>query len=687
MNLSWDVTFSVRPTRREAKAARRAGGEARPKEVLKACAGHADGGRLCAILGPSGSGKTSLLGALAGRLPRTKGGVLRGWVRADGLEAGEPVGFVPQDDIFFSQLTVQETLEMKAALLLPAEVTPAQRAGVVAKLLRRLGLVKCAGTPVGGRKTRGISGGERKRLSIACELLREPQVLFADEPTTGLDAFQAGRVVGMLKALAEDGHTVVCSVHQPRGSIFEMFDDIVLLSEGAVAYAGPAKEALDYFAALGHRCPKRANPAEFLIDLVSIDYSSPEAEAETRRKVEGLAGAFAMFRRKRVSFDAGLKRRRRTSSSEAPVQLGGVAAAAEARTCAPLGTQVLWLLRRAWKQIARDKPTNRLRLSTNVNSAFVFGSIFWRMALGQSRIQDRMGLLQVCAINTAMASLTKTCQIFPTEKALVQQERASGAYTAGPYLASKLLAELPIAACFPLAFGALVYPLTGLNPAAGRFARFLGVTTLESFASSALGMTVGSLAPTPEAATALGPAVMVIFIVFGGYYVNPDNVPAALRWLPRASLIRWAFQALCINEFRGLRFDAPQPGDVATGERVLENLSFRGGLGDAVQAKGRILLVNYWLTYQLLKGSAARFEPMEEYSRSRTASAEDAAEGEGEGTLKKRSSLKKMSSIQRVVRRASDLVTRVRTASAASSEASEDRGGEPEAPEPPAAAA
>ena len=117
---------------------------------------------------------------------------------------------------------------------------------------------------------------------------------------------------------------------------------------------------------------------------------------------------------------------------------------------------------------------------------------------------------------------------------------------------------------------------------------------------------------------------------------------------------------------------------------MLENLSFRGGLGDAVQAKGRILLVNYWLTYQLLKGSAARFEPMEEYSRSRTASAEDAAEGEGEGTLKKRSSLKKMSSIQRVVRRASDLVSRVRTASAASSE---DRGGELEAPEPPAAAA
>ena len=112
-------------------------------------------------------------------------------------------------------------------------------------------------------------------------------------------------------------------------------------------------------------------------------------------------------------------------------------------------------------------------------------------------LQDRFGLLQVAAINTAMASLTKTCQIFPTEKTIVAEERAGGAYSVAPYLASKLTAELPISAAFPLAFGCIVYPLTGLQPGLGRFMRFLSIVTLESFASSALGLTVGSVAPSP----------------------------------------------------------------------------------------------------------------------------------------------------------------------------------------------
>ena len=142
--------------------------------------------------------------------------------------------------------------------------------------------------------------------------------------------------------------------------------------------------------------------------------------------------------------------------------------------------------------------------------------------------------------------------------------------------------------------------------------RFLSIVTLESFASSALGLTVGSVAPSPEAAAAMGPAIMVIFIVFGGYYVNPDNVPKALRWVPQASLIRWAFQALCINEFSGLTFDVEKKGDIATGEQALERLSFSGGVNDALLAKARIVAVNYWCAYSLLKSSAPKFLELEE---------------------------------------------------------------------------
>ena len=114
-----------------------------------------------------------------------------------------------------------------------------------------------------------------------------------------------------------------------------------------------------------------------------------------------------------------------------------------------------------------------------------------------------------------------------------------------------------------------VHTLAGLNPRVSCFARFLGILSIESFTSSALGLTVGSFAPSTEAAAAIGPAVMVVFIVFGGYYVNAENVPSVLRWLPRTSLIKQAFEALCVNEFRGTSFEADAKGSgMRTGEAV-----------------------------------------------------------------------------------------------------------------------
>jgi len=566
------------------------------KVVLEGCAGSAGPGQLTAVLGPSGAGKTSLLCALAGRVLRSKGAHLEGYVRADGLRQGDAVGWVPQNDAFYSQLTVRETLEMKVALQTP-DLSQQERAAYTEKLLIEMGLGQCADTRVGDRKTRGISGGEKKRLSIACELVKRPQLLFADEPTTGLDSFQAEQVAGRLARIAREGKTVICTIHQPRGSIFEKFDNVVLLFEGKFVYCGPSRDALVHFAKLGFQCPKSQNPAEFLVDLISVDFSSEESEAESRARIQGLLKAF--------SEGAG-------AAGEAACRTSTFSAQALVEARAPIVTQVVWLLKRSWKQISRDKVTNRIRLSVNINSALVFGSIFFKMTRKQSTIQDRFGLLQVAAINTAMASLTKTCQIFPVEKTIVSEERASGAYSMAPYLASKLAAELPISAAFPLAFGCIVYPLTGLQPGVLRFLRFLSIVTLESFASSALGLTVGSVAPSPEAAAAMGPAIMVIFIVMGGLYVNPDNVPKPLRWVPQASLIRWAFQALCINEFSGLTFEAEKKGDIATGEQALERLNFSGGVNDALLAKARIVAVNYWCAYSMLKSSAPRFLELED---------------------------------------------------------------------------
>jgi len=187
-----------------------------PKSILNGVSGAARPGRLLAILGPSGSGKTSLLNTLAMQVPANKRMTLRGRLTANGSTVGgannanggapHRTAYVQQEDMFYSQLTVAETLAMAAKLRLPRGTSKAERDAAVASLLQRLGLTHVGDTRVGDKKTRGISGGEKKRLSLACELVgRSPAVVCCDEPTSGLDSFQAQRVMEALRSLVRPG--------------------------------------------------------------------------------------------------------------------------------------------------------------------------------------------------------------------------------------------------------------------------------------------------------------------------------------------------------------------------------------------------------------------------------------------------------------------------------------------------
>ncbi|KAF7827702.1 ABC transporter G family member 7 [Senna tora] len=573
--------------------------------LLKNVSGEAKPGRLLAIMGPSGSGKTTLLNVLAGQLAASPRLHLSGLLEFNGKPSSKNTykfAYVRQEDLFFSQLTVRETLSLATELQLPGISSVEERDEYVKNLLFKLGLVSCADTIVGDAKVRGISGGEKKRLSLACELLASPSVIFADEPTTGLDAFQAEKVVETLQQLAQDGHTVICSIHQPRGSVYDKFDDIVLLTEGSLVYAGPAhNEPLAYFSEFGYHCPDHVNPAEFLADLISIDYSSADSVDSSQKRIDGLVESFSQ--------------RQSTIIYATPIT-GKVIHKRGIRTVAKKKggwwKQFWLLLRRAWMQASRDGPTNKVRTRMSIASAIIFGSVFWRMGRSQTSIQDRMGLLQVTAINTAMAALTKTVGVFPKERAIVDRERAKGSYALGPYLFSKLLAEIPIGAAFPLMFGAVLYPMARLHPTLQRFGKFCGIVTVESFAASAMGLTVGAMVPTTEAAMAVGPSLMTVFIVFGGYYVNPENTPIIFRWIPRCSLIRWAFQGLCINEFSGLEFEQQKPQDLQTGEQVLERYSLGGcRIQDTVAAQSKILLFWYCTTYLLLEKNRSKYQQLE----------------------------------------------------------------------------
>ncbi|KAL6999471.1 ABC transporter G member 9 [Sarracenia purpurea var. burkii] len=238
--------------------------------ILKGVSGMVQPGEILAMLGPSGSGKTTLLTALGGR---HGSGRLSGTIQYNGHPFSNIIkrdtGFVTQDDVLYPHLTVTETLVFTALLRLPNSLTKIQKIAHAGVVVTQLGLTKCKNSIIGGSFLRGVSGGERKRVSIGQEMLINPSLLFLDEPTSGLDSTTAQRIVSTLWELANGGRTVVMTIHQPSSRLFYMFHKVLLLSEGNALYFGKGSEAMDYFSSIGYSPSVAMNPSDFLLDLAN----------------------------------------------------------------------------------------------------------------------------------------------------------------------------------------------------------------------------------------------------------------------------------------------------------------------------------------------------------------------------------------------------------------------------------
>lgn len=242
--------------------------------ILNGVSGIVKPGELLAMLGPSGSGKTTLVTALAGRL---QGKLSSGTVSYNGTPFTSSVkrktGFVTQDDVLYPHLTVMETLTYTALLRLPKELTQKEKIEQAETVVSDLGLTRCCNSVIGGGLIRGISGGERKRVSIGQEMLVNPSLLLLDEPTSGLDSTTAARIVATLRSLARGGRTVVTTIHQPSSRLYRMFDKVLVLSEGCPIYSGDSGQVMEYFGSIGYQPGSSfVNPADFVLDLANGKY-------------------------------------------------------------------------------------------------------------------------------------------------------------------------------------------------------------------------------------------------------------------------------------------------------------------------------------------------------------------------------------------------------------------------------
>ncbi|KAJ3330847.1 hypothetical protein HDU76_004693 [Blyttiomyces sp. JEL0837] len=262
------------------------------KILLDGVSGSVHEGQVVAVMGSSGSGKSTLLNCLAGRIADQKGSELSGDILFNGKRRSKGTwrkicAYVEQMDLMFTDLTVEETLTYAATLRLPSYMSSDEKWDHVNSVIMQLGLDGCRKTRIGDSIVRGISGGERKRVSIGIELVTDPKVLFLDEPTTGLDAATSLALLKLIKNMArERGMIVLMTIHQPRVEVLDLLDSLIILSRGKTMWFGPTSDALTHFSRLGFNLPPKTNPTDFFLDIVTFDARTQELKETTTGRIE-----------------------------------------------------------------------------------------------------------------------------------------------------------------------------------------------------------------------------------------------------------------------------------------------------------------------------------------------------------------------------------------------------------------
>uniref|UniRef100_A0A8B9JPT4 Broad substrate specificity ATP-binding cassette transporter ABCG2 n=1 Tax=Astyanax mexicanus TaxID=7994 RepID=A0A8B9JPT4_ASTMX len=515
---------------------------------------------LNAILGPTGGGKSSFLDVLAARKDPSG---LSGEVLIDG--APQPPnfkclsGYVVQDDVVMGTLTVRENLRFSAALRLSSSVRQKEKEARVNDLITELGLSKVADARVGTELIRGISGGERKRTNIGMELIIDPSVLFLDEPTTGLDASTANSVLHLLKRMANNGRTIIMSIHQPRYSIYRLFDSLTLLVSGRLVYHGPAQNALDYFSNIGYACEAHNNPADFFLDVINGD-----SIAVTMAKLQN-AEEFEESGDRRQSIEARLVEEYKNSSyaQDTNTELARIIQGKEysIRPKSRVITynsgfchQFNWVLKRTFRNLMLNPQTSVAQLGVTVFLALIVGAIFYKVKDNQSGIQNRFGALFFITTNQCFSTLS-AAELFITERKLFIHEYTSGYYRVSVYFLTKILSDIITLRTIPaILFTCVSYFMIGFKPTAAAFFIFMFTVTLVSYTATAMTMAISADQSVVAVANIFMTISFVFMMIFSGLLVNLESVMAWLNWLKYFSIPRYALTALEINEFVGLNF-------------------------------------------------------------------------------------------------------------------------------------
>ncbi|KAL5123540.1 ABC transporter G family member 21 [Glycine soja] len=512
------------------------------KTVLNGVTGMVGPREVMAMLGPSGSGKTTLLTALAGRLA----GKLSGAITYNGHPFSSSmkrnIGFVSQDDVLYPHLTVLETLTYAAMLKLPKSLTREDKMEQAEMIIVELGLSRCRNSPIGGGSAlfRGISGGERKRVSIGQEMLVNPSLLLLDEPTSGLDSTTAQRIVAMLQSFARVGRTVVTTIHQPSSRLYWMFDKVVVLSDGYPIFTGKTDRVMDYLETVGFvPAFNFVNPADFLLDLANgIVADVKQEEQIDHHEDQASIKQFLVSSYKKNLYPL-LKQEIQQNHRELAFLNSGTPRSSENQWTTSWWEQFMVLLKRGLKE-RRHESYSGLRIFQVLSVSILSGLLWWHS--DPSHIQDQVGLLFFFSIFWGFFPLFNAIFAFPLDRPMLTKERSSGMYHLSSYYVARTVGDLPMELVLPTIFVTISYWMGGLKPSLVTFVLTLLIMLFNVLVSQGIGLALGALLMDVKQATTLASVTMLVFLLAGGYYIQ--QIPFFIAWLKYISFSHYCYKLL-----------------------------------------------------------------------------------------------------------------------------------------------
>ncbi|KAE9961533.1 hypothetical protein BLS_001839 [Venturia inaequalis] len=517
-----------------------------PKTIVSNSSGVVQAGEMLAIMGPSGCGKTTLLNVLAHRVAQKAVDVSQSlYINGNktSVKTFQKISvFVEQDDALMGALTVHETLDFAAKLSLPSSISKTERLNKIDALLTAFGLTNQSNTLIGTPIRKGISGGQKRRVSVASQLITSPKILFMDEPTSGLDSAAAYEVISFVKQIAKKHNLlVIASIHQPSTATFDLFDNLLLLSQGRTTYNGPITSVQTHFAFLGHEMPLYTNPAEFLLQLINTDFASNQASA--KQELDSIIVAWEQSSNPKEIVWAFKDSSGDTSALDDHIESG------PSKLLIPIT-----LTHRSIIKAYRDLIAYGIRVAMYIGLAIMMGTVWLRLGEDQENIRS---FLNAIFFGGAFMSFMAVAYIpaYLEDLSLFKKERANGLYGPIAFMVSNFITGLPFLFLIALIYSVIVYWLVNFNPHGVNFARWLMWLFLDLLAAESLVVLISTVAPIFVVSLAATAFANGLWMSCNGFMVAPNRLNVFYRYVFHyIDYQAYVFSGMVVNEFKGREY-------------------------------------------------------------------------------------------------------------------------------------